>query len=516
MTKWSVPPSSWRRWLTVADRAGCVEARSGGPLGWRCRAIAETLTDRLCCGRFLALSLAAIVWLSLAACDKRDDTKPIPRDRDAPTVVVVESPKALAQVAESEPNDEPEAATALPFEAAGTGALDGEDDVDVYRVEVAEAGILSARLSGVEDVDLILTLNDEAGETLARSDRGPARVEEGIANFAIAPGVYYLAVSEFVSKRRKKAGEPRVGPSGSYELTATWVAPDVAGEASGAEEVEPNDDVDGARELFLGDQVSGYIGWANDVDLWKISIEGFTDRYSLDLEVSEVSGVALTLEVLDAGGKPVVARSGKRERPLAVRNLVPRAHDSGTEPAQRFFYVRLSARRSNPTEPYRLQVATRLLEPDEEVEPNDSPEQAGPLLPEAGAEGALPAASARIRRGYLPFGDQDFYRLDADQRPRLLTVEVAPKGELAPKVSVLVAGATVAMAEAVQAGSSAYLADVEIAAGQAPVVLVSGAGAPADQASYELTWSLADKPAEAASDVFEDGLPSPDGVDDGP
>jgi Bacterial pre-peptidase C-terminal domain len=428
----------------------------------------------------VACLIVAVLAASAAGCGKRKGgAKRIPRDGDAQAVVVVEDGVPAAEtLAEREPNDEATRATPLTLGAIGRGSLDGESDVDVYRVELPAAGNLAARLSGIDDVDLALELLDAVGAQLARSDRGPARTIEGLANYPLAPGVYYLAVREFVSKKRQKQG-PRTGPSPSYDLAVELLT-----EPAPEQEREPNDDAASARAILIGDDGAGYIGWAADVDVWKLPIEGFTAQYSLDMDITGVPGVTLALDVLDDDGALVLRRKGESGGGLCVRNLVPVVEETAPQgPAQRFFYARLEARRSNPVDPYRLHVATRLLDLDEEIEPNDEAGHATPLREDDGTtEGK--------RTGFLTVGDVDQYRLAPGEQPALLTVEVTPRDAANVTLTVLVGGETLAMANAGDKGSKEYLGDVVIPAGKAAHVQVSGAGALGDAARYDLTWSV--------------------------
>ncbi|ACY16468.1 peptidase domain protein [Haliangium ochraceum DSM 14365] len=434
------------------------------------------------CGLGACLSL-----LALGACDKRTGTaKHIPRDDDAlPVVVVDEVASATATIDEVEPNNERAQATEVALGEAGKGVLDGEEDVDFYRVAVASADVLSVRLSGIEAVDLMLELQDQGGEVLARSDRGPAGTLEGIANFYVEPGSYFLAVREFVPKRRKRKGEPRTGPSPAYTLELARLS-----EIAETQEREPNQDVEGARELLVGDEGSGFIGWGGDVDLWKLPVEGFTEQYSLDLDLTGVPAATLTLELLDSGGSVILKRTGAADSALAVRNLVPEsAGDDATGPTQHTYYARISARRSNPVDPYLLRVSSHLLDLSDEREPNDVAAQASSLL------GVDPGQTADSRSGRvtgtLTVGDTDVFSLPAQGEAVALTVELVPREDLDATLTVLSNGETRAMANANGKGGKEYLADVRIDAGASAVVQISGEGALGEGAGYLLNWSLA-------------------------
>jgi hypothetical protein len=70
-------------------------------------------------------------------------------------------------------------------------------------------------------------------------------------------------------------------------------------------EREPDDDRGAAIELILGDTVTGYLGWTGDADVWKLSVETLSDKNAIDVEVSAVEGLMLTVEIADGIGQPL-------------------------------------------------------------------------------------------------------------------------------------------------------------------------------------------------------------------
>ncbi|MCG8422460.1 MAG: hypothetical protein MJE77_31485 [Proteobacteria bacterium] len=472
-----------------------------------------------------AIALIAGIGLALSStCGKGPGSgaKKIPRDRDAQAVVVVDSPlnQVISFSQEAEPNDDIARATALAVGAGARGSLDGETDVDVYAVTVTKAGLLEARVSGIDGVDLILELRDANDQVVVRSDRGPARIVEGMPNIPVGEGTYYLAISEFVKKSRRTQKRPqkkpvkpatqpvgRQGPSPIYELT-------VQTSPSPAErhEIERNETADTAAEVPIGEPVFGYMGWHKDVDVWKLSIEGFAAEYSLDLDVDAVPGVIPTLTVRDNAGVLVLRRRGEKDRGLSVRNLVvvreqpdlqndagpahrtdgpnaqpgqaePGQDEPGDDPSERYYYAALSARRSNPLEPYRLTMTTRLLDVDDEIEPNDDAENAIPLRNTA-------QENAGMRRGHLTIGDADHYSLAPGSEPILLQITAKPLGGARIEITVLADGQTLAMSDASGAGKTESLADVRIEAGKAALVKIAGRGDVGTDAAYELRWAI--------------------------
>jgi hypothetical protein len=421
-------------------------------------------------------ALALIAALTLAASCSSKGAKKIPRDEDAPAVVVVDrQPGEIELGDEVEPNDQPEQATPVELGAGVRGALDGEDDVDLYRVTVTEKGQLEALVGGIEGVDLIFELRDAEGEVLVVSDRGPAGTVEGVPNHPVEPGTYLLAITEFVKKsdRNKKGRAKRKGPSPTYQLTARFRAQPP--EEDDEHEREPNDDAAGALALMAGDEYSAWIGWNDDVDLWKLPLEGFTAQYGLDIDVSAVPGVWLRLDILDSGGKAVLTRKAEKDEPVAVRGLVP----AEGEP---HYFVKVHGRRSNPVDPYVITARTRLLDLDEEIEPNDDADSANPLREST-------AVSDGRRRGYLAPGDVDVFRLEAVGEAVLLTLSVAPPSGLDVAVTVRSdRGDELGAADAGKVGAREELVGLPIPAGTAVIVEIRGTGG-SDQ-PYELRWSV--------------------------
>jgi hypothetical protein len=406
---------------------------------------------------------------------------------------------------EAEPNNEPAAAGTLAVPGGVKGTLDGPSDVDVYAVKVPAQGVLSARLSGIAGVDLVLELQDATGELLAHSDRAPANEIEGIPNFAVDPGDYYLVVSEYVHKRRK--GGPRTGPSPVYALTVA-----VDDEPAEHFEREPNETPEGAGELVVDTEERGYLGWRDDVDVWRVvpaaaaddaeagegaapgnapwvpvaqaspggappdaADAGVGPQHALALEVVGVPWVTPKLELLDDDGAVLLARDGAQGKGITVTNVA-------LPPAGTGYQVRLSGKRSNPVEPYRILVSRRLVNPGGEIEPDDTAEHAISLVAPGSEEGGT-------RRGVLDRGDTDAYRL-GDAHPRqLLNVSVAPTASANVAVEVLSGGASLARADGGGRGAREQLTAVAVPALQDVIITVTG-GPGSEPGPYVLRWSV--------------------------
>lgn len=327
---------------------------------------------------------------------------------------------------ESEPNDADGVATPLALGGTVRGKIDPETDVDRYRIDVDKAGSLQVTLSGIEGVDLALELEDDGGDVLARSDRGGARVKEGLPNLGVTPGRYYAVVRAVPhkkpsrSRRRGRRPEPTPPPAPVYELSARMVEPPV-----GAEH-EPDDDRGTANDLIVGDTATGFIGWGGDTDVWKLAIETLAAHDAIDVELSPVESVALSLEVDDGIGRPVLTRKAPRGAKLIVRGLVPVVPAGGSP----FYYLAVSADRSNPETAYQLRVTAHVVGPDAEVEPDDTPDKPFPIPPDRTV----------VHATWTP-GDVDCFAVAPAADPRTLDVTIDPKASIALAGQLLVDGA---------------------------------------------------------------------------
>ena len=123
--------------------------------------------------------------------------------------------------------------------------------------------------------------------------------------------------------------EPAPGSAPLYQITAQ-----VAPVGKNAER-EPDDDRGTANDLIVGDTVTGYVGWAGDVDIWKLSVEALTAKNVLDFELSPVEGIAFTVEIGDGLGQAIVTRKAPKGAGLVIRGLAPVVPQGGAP----FHYV---------------------------------------------------------------------------------------------------------------------------------------------------------------------------------
>jgi hypothetical protein len=378
----------------------------------------------------VALALVAVV----AGCGGKKRQR---RSGDAGTPVeVIIAPVDAGKAGETdevEPNNTPDVASALALGGSVRGRIEPDDDVDTYRIDVAEAGALDAQLTATDGVDLAIEVEDAAGAVIVRSDRGGAKTVEGVPNLGVSPGRYTINVRKIPPKvkkpprGRKAPPPPEPPPPGSapvYHLTAQ-----VKPFPPNAER-EPDDDRGTANDLIAGAPATGYIGWTGDADVWKLSLEALSANNLIDIELGAIDGVALQLEVSDGVGQPLLSRKGGKNTKLVVRNLAPQV-PQGAPP---FHYLTIRAvDKSNPETPYQLTVTGGNRELDAELEPDDSADKAMPF----------PTERTLVKGRWSP-GDVDYYALQPDDTARTLEVVVAPIEEASLSVELIVDGKSVA------------------------------------------------------------------------
>jgi hypothetical protein len=337
---------------------------------------------------------------------------------------------------EIEPNDGDEVATPMSIGGTARGKIEPETDVDYYRLAVDKPGVLAVMLSGVEGTDLLVELADSSGVVVAKSDRGAARIKEGLPNVGITAGRYTLIVKQ-VKKKAAKPAKPKKGappppaeppPPAAvpvYELSAQLIDP-----AKGSER-EPDDDRGTANDLIVADNVTGYVGWTGDRDVWKLSVETLSERNLLDVHVSAIEGSALELEISDGLGQTLATRRAPKGAPLVMRGIMPIV-PQGAPP---FHYLTVRADKSNPETAYTLHATARVAGTDEEVEPNDLVDK--PYV--------MPTDRTVVHATWSP-GDIDCFALAPAGTARQLDVSVDTPAEINLDVELLAEGKTIAIA----------------------------------------------------------------------
>jgi hypothetical protein len=385
---------------------------------------------------------------------------------------------------EIEPNDAADVATPLAVGTSVRGKIENkseaEADVDRFRIDVDKPGALSVMVSAVDGQELILDIEDAGGTVIARSARPGNRVKQGIPNLGVTPGRYVAVVRASPRKKAQKPGkpakghrapppppEPPPGPAPAYEISAQLVQP-----AANAEH-EPDDDRGTANDIIFGDAaVTGFVGWSDDKDVWKLAIETLSAKNAIDIEVTAIEGTALELEIADGIGAPIATRKAPRGVPLVVRGLVPIVPAGGAP----FHYLTVRGQPSNPETAYQLRVIAHPIEVDAEVEPDDTPERAHVI-----AEGRKV-----VYASWTP-GDVDCFALPVAAGARTVEIVAKPtQGDPDLSLELVIDGKTTATAHKGGRGAEQKVSG-QIPAGARAIVRVKGSDAATNEGKYSLT-----------------------------
>ncbi len=199
-------------------------------------------------------------------------------------------------VREFESNDQRLEATEFSREEI-LGTIAPKGDVDWYEIIVddEEMKIFSARLGGVEGLDLTLKVTDDLGRTLLEIDDAGKEKPEVLTGLGLIRGKYYLVVGEKTGKRSDARRD--------YRLSRTLE------DFTSGLEFELNDSSGTAQSLEVGGSVDGYIAPKGDRDWYVINVyqaAGFL------LEATGVLNVRLRLELFDQEGISVAMADGLR------------------------------------------------------------------------------------------------------------------------------------------------------------------------------------------------------------
>lgn len=374
---------------------------------------------------------------------------------------------------EIEPNNRAIDATSLPLGKPMRGLLADRADEDWYRFEVpippgadkapASAGpaeAAPAETAPAEGADATAPPVPQAKAT-APPPLAPAVVKleiAGVPGVRIQVEIANQAQAVFYTARSREDGEGiqvrnlalRPGET-SYFATvkAAWVgsgkdarrgfniqapyALSVALEEAGANaELEPNDEPQKATPLEGEGMRVGYFAPKGDVDYYLVRVER---PVLLKVELSGVDRVDSTLSLVkipeEAGEKEEVLLAandgGVREGEILVDVAAGPGRDAllRVEAAPRLVNGKWARDQENPSEPYKLVIASRPDLGSDEREPNNKPELATPI--ELG----------RPVRGHVhPRRDEDYYLLDLSRSPVKVPLKAMVTGILKVDVSL--------------------------------------------------------------------------------
>jgi hypothetical protein len=223
--------------------------------------------------------------------------------------------------AELEPNDDPAHATELGANSYREGFLSPRGDVDYYRLVVDGPSIATLQLTGVEKVDVVLSVvsqpEGKPEETLLKANEGGTREPEQL-NSVSCPGSCLIKVEAAARKVDGKWVKDDENSDSAYRLSATVVPDD------GTAEKEPNNTASTATPISLGRAMRGTVFPKKDVDYFQLDLRDRQVKTPLKATVTGVLkvDVGLYLHRLEADGKLTLVQTSdgaKGDRPETVR-----------------------------------------------------------------------------------------------------------------------------------------------------------------------------------------------------
>lgn len=231
------------------------------------------------------------------------------------------APEDTSGNAEFEPNDEAARATDLPPNSYREGFISPKGDVDVFRLVTDGPSIAKLQLSGVDKVDLVLSvvkpIEGKSDEVLLKANEGVAREPEQLNNVA-CDGVCFIRVEAATKKVDGKWVREDENADQSYRLNAVVVPDD------GTEEKESNNTAAAATPVKLGKPIRGTVYPKKDVDYFAIDLKDRPVKTALRATVIGVLkvDVGLYLHRVEDDGKLTLVQtsdSAKGDRPETVR-----------------------------------------------------------------------------------------------------------------------------------------------------------------------------------------------------
>jgi hypothetical protein len=288
-------------------------------------------------------------------------------------------------VDETEPNDDMAHASRLPANGRARGTISGPDDVDWYKVHIdRDSGVLGLHVSGIRDVDFVLSFRDKDGRELMRVDETGAGGDEVATDLGVTRGDYYVALSN-----KNPAAN---NPTQKYVLSAKL-------ESAVGRELKPNDTQLTASPLELNGVTRGHYYPITNLlsdepdkaeEDWFVVKADRPGAFALNLDLSGVPGVDPILEIYDVNGYKLkeIAAEGAGQG-LSLKDLGVRA------PAKYFLRLRRRGRRmGNPDAFFELLSELRPYDGRTELEPNDQRDDATAFEQDSITGHIAPAADA--------------------------------------------------------------------------------------------------------------------------
>jgi serine/threonine protein kinase len=206
---------------------------------------------------------------------------------------------------EKEPNDTATTATLLPRDRPVSGHVgdprpDGEPDFDYYRIPAGSGPrAVTAKITGVPAIDLVLELFDATGKLVTKVDHARQGEGETLGPVAIGGGEAFVRARPVWT-----AGQAAPGSETPYELTVDW------GRPRADWELEPNDTPALANKILKEMAVSGYLAAADDQDWFEVKVPA---GMRLDGRVDGIDGIDLVVLLGEERKRIDTAGAGEHE-----------------------------------------------------------------------------------------------------------------------------------------------------------------------------------------------------------
>lgn len=199
---------------------------------------------------------------------------------------------------EREPNDD--APHAMPVLDGGRvrGYLGTPNDVDWYRIQVERPGILTAELSALPRLDLVLTVVDPEkkdaakGFELCKANAAAVNEAEIIPGCALLPGENFLRVEAAWKKVDGQWVRDVENLDDTYSLAVSLRTDE------GREEREPNDVAERATSIAVDQTLQGFLHPPGDADFFLLDLSAQEGPRQTVIEASGIPKLDVTLTLL--------------------------------------------------------------------------------------------------------------------------------------------------------------------------------------------------------------------------
>ena len=189
---------------------------------------------------------------------------------------------------EIEPNNTPETAQLLNLNQSIKGLISYQDKTDMYKIDISEPGYLTGSIK-VDNSHLSFQLLDSGLNSMANYYLSDTYKEIMFREY-LDVGVFYIKISD------NGCYDSTPTKCGVYDLQFNFLREDT-------NEIEPNNTLDTARELLIGEEIKASFSIRDRVDIYKINVNevGRLDINFVKHESSDVT-TPIKIKLIDKNG----------------------------------------------------------------------------------------------------------------------------------------------------------------------------------------------------------------------